>query len=262
LSEDSDDISAANGDANVFHKARKPDAAGVHDPVHGTTDATESGDENGRHPSGFGGAEPHDLSELRALMEKARRGDDTVLPRLRVLLDEKPGVLGDFGDLAKHAESEWIRTISGTDFRLAEALKIQIAALKSSLTGPSQTPVEGLLLAAVVVAWLNLNWTELVAAKLAQGEKILIKDWTHVQTSLNQAQRRYALAVGALVTYQRLLRSARDATVVVRSAECDPLKARAARDAAAVAAGFSPLPDPETLSKFGPSDSSPLNYSA
>ena len=143
------DTTEVNGGADVYHEARKPNAAGNHDPFRCITDPIEMGDENGRHPSGADGAEPHPLSELRALMEPARRGDDSVLPRLRVLLDENPGVLGDFGNLAKHAESEWIGTISGTDFGLADSsLGAQIAGLKLTLAGRSPTPVEMLLLSA------------------------------------------------------------------------------------------------------------------
>ena len=65
----------------------------------------ESNDEVGPEPTPAGNAERHELSEWAALMREARRGDETVLARLRKMLDEHAGVLGKFGDLAAHAEA-------------------------------------------------------------------------------------------------------------------------------------------------------------
>jgi len=60
-----------------------------------------------------------------------------------------------------------------------------------------------------------------------------------------QAQRRYTLAVGALVTYQRALRGAR-MRVVVNASVSDPLKARAcARRLRRCGRVFRRVPDPE-----------------
>ena len=106
------------------------------------------------------------------------------------------------------------------------------------------------------MAWLNLYWTELLAAKLAQREKLLIQDWNHMQTSLNQAQRRYALAVSALVTYQRLLPAAKNATLGATAPNGDRLDEQTVRQDAATAAGFAPWPRPAT-----PSDDRPCGNS-
>jgi hypothetical protein len=148
------------------------------------------------------------LTELRALMARARGGGERALPSLRALLDAEPGVLGDFGDVAAHAQADWIQAISGRDRGLAEALERQIAALKTELVGPTPTPVERVLLRVVIVTWLNYYKAESAAAALVRDGETEPES-KRSQEALGGAHRRHLLSLKALTDYQRLSARAR-----------------------------------------------------
>ncbi len=49
--------------------------------------------------------------EIRELLEKASRGDLTVLPEVRRVFDEHPDLVSHLGDLVRHAEEEYDRNL-------------------------------------------------------------------------------------------------------------------------------------------------------
>jgi hypothetical protein len=143
------------------------------------------------------------------LLERARGGDATELAALREALDSHPEIWRAFGDLAAHARDAWINLISGVDVVLKESLSRQIEALKGELAGPAPSPIETLLVERIAACWLQMGYTDAVAAGV---ENISIQQANYNRKRQDSAHRRYLTAVGALAMTRRLLGSAAEAT--------------------------------------------------
>src|SRR5262245_46683632 len=100
---------------------------------------------------------PEVLSELQGIVAKAKSGDETVLPRLRELLDAHPRIWQTYGDLGTQAEMSWVAMIAGKNMHLRECLLRKIAAMKDDLAAASASPLEKLVIQRVVVCWLQLQ---------------------------------------------------------------------------------------------------------
>jgi hypothetical protein len=132
------------------------------------------------------------------LADRANRGSEEALARLRQLLDDSPEIWQHVGDLARHAELAWIDLLTGADHLMLEAIKRHIARMKDDLLGPHPTPMERLLVDQAVACYLAVKHSETCLA--APGST------SPAQTSVRlrraeSAQRRY---LGTLKTLARL----------------------------------------------------------
>jgi hypothetical protein len=82
---------------------------------------------------------------LARLLERAERGDATVLPVLRRVLDESPAMWQGYGDLALQAQGFFVRLASCNNLMLCESLLRKLSAMKSELMGQSPSAAEMLL---------------------------------------------------------------------------------------------------------------------
>lgn len=156
---------------------------------------------------------PDAMTELRQVIAKAKTGDASALPQLRTLLDRNPALIRHYGDLARHAEGAWIGLASGSDFYLRETLTRNAEARRTELTRPGATPIEKLLVERVVATLLQVSYFEATeAASLAAGDTY--RQLQFHAKRLGQAQRSHLAALGALVTYQKLMPVAVEAGVV------------------------------------------------
>src|SRR4051812_5496056 len=89
--------------------------------------------------------DPEALARLQSLVQRAQRGDESVQPELRELLDAHPEIWQRCGDLALQAQAAWLRLISGPDLLLRESLQRKLEQLKSDLAGTDPSPLEKLL---------------------------------------------------------------------------------------------------------------------
>jgi hypothetical protein len=145
---------------------------------------------------------PEILEELRTIVAKAKGGDESVLPRLRELLDAHPRIWQTYGDLGAHAEIAWVAMIAGKNLHLRECLLRKIAAMKDELAGAAASPLEQLVIGRVVVCWLQLQHADCLEAQ-ARGESIHFA--TLKMKRQEAAHRRYLGAIGALMAYRKLL---------------------------------------------------------
>ena len=81
--------------------------------------------------------EPPVVEDLNLLVQRARKGDETVLPQLREMLDTRPEVWQHFGNLAVHAREAWLRVISADDLALRESTARKAEDLCASLPDPN-----------------------------------------------------------------------------------------------------------------------------
>jgi hypothetical protein len=141
--------------------------------------------------------------ELRLLVERARRGEHDVLPRLRALLDGRPDVWRHAGDLGRHAEAAWVDLVCGADLFLKESIHRRLAELKAGLFGASTpTALEELLVQRVVVCWVEAHHADI---SLAQAKDSSLKQSAALTQLQDRAQHRLLAAVAALTSARRLL---------------------------------------------------------
>jgi hypothetical protein len=143
------------------------------------------------------------LERLRRLVERAERGDETVLPELRVALDANPWCWQRYGDLSKQSQAAWLQLIAGRNLLLLESTQRKAAQLRAELAGPQPTPLERLLVERIVSSWLQTNYADSAYAQLKGNSPA---QHTAALQRQNSAQQRYLQAVKALATVRKLLR--------------------------------------------------------
>jgi len=145
---------------------------------------------------------PPVLDDLNLLVQRAREGDESVLPELREFLDTRPELWQHYGDVAAHAREAWVRVIAGDDLALKESTGRKAEHLSRELAGSEPTVVERLLAERAVLCWLQLAHADFLAAQALQKTTKIADFWAKRQAS---AHRRYLTSLGALVTLRRLM---------------------------------------------------------
>ncbi len=130
--------------------------------------------------------------EFREVVGRAVRGDRTVLPALRRLLDAAPHLWRHAGDVARHAEASWIDLIAGRDLLVRESLTRSVAALKDELAGPGAPPLERLLAERVAANRLQASQADAAFAQL-KGQDLTPAQLEMCQRRQERTQRGMAL---------------------------------------------------------------------
>jgi hypothetical protein len=146
--------------------------------------------------------EPPVVEDLNLLVQRARKGDETVLPQLREMLDTRPELWQHFGDLAVHAREAWLRVISADDLALKESTARKAENLVRELAGPEPSVVEKLLAERAVLCWMQLAHADALAAQSLSQSRQQADFWAKRQSG---AHRRYLTSLAALVTLRRLM---------------------------------------------------------
>jgi hypothetical protein len=136
------------------------------------------------------------------MLQRARTGDDGVLPELRAFLDSRPDLWKHYGDLAIHAQQAWIEKIGGADLWVKECLHREVARLKHELVGTSPSPLEGLLADRIVACWLQVYHADLLAAQ-AMGSSLKLVDFLGKRQA--RTHRCLVSSIGALAMVRRLM---------------------------------------------------------
>jgi hypothetical protein len=132
-------------------------------------------------------------------VEQASKGDTTVLPQLRRLLDDNPELRRQFGDLARHAEEALIGQAAGDDLVLRESLTRKLVELKADLA--ANNPVERLIVERVVACWVACNHADTIFGQTRGAESTRTEQLRRRQDS---ASRRLLESVKLLTTVRRL----------------------------------------------------------
>jgi hypothetical protein len=125
---------------------------------------------------------------------------------LQQLLDSRPDLWRQCGDLAWHARAAWLQLIADNNLVGQEAMRRQLAALQAELLGPEPTPLERLLVERIGVAWLQVHHADLDAAAARRKDRGETPVSLHAQRRLESAQRRYLQALKQLAVVRTHLR--------------------------------------------------------
>ena len=130
--------------------------------------------------------EPAVAAELRRLVQQAKAGDVTVLPRLRQFLDQHPAIWETVGDLERVVVRAWAELLGGDDPLSTEAVRRKAESLRAELEGDNPTPLERLLAGQVVSGWLEMSHAQLKAADPASASaSASVPPWVVSQASAN-----------------------------------------------------------------------------
>lgn len=143
------------------------------------------------------------VEETREFLQRAESGDESVLPALKKLMDAAPELVRGCGDLARQAEKGLVLTMYSRNLLMQEAVARQLEAMRLELSGPSNTPLEGLLVERVVMCWLALQHAELLLTQNGFGGVHQEQVEFH-QRRLDCAHRRFLTATRTLAQIRKL----------------------------------------------------------
>lgn len=95
------------------------------------------------------------------LVAAARKGDRSVIPAMRRMMQENPELARNNGDLACQTQIHWIDLIAGQDLFRRECLLMKLADLKRELLAETNgTVAESMLVDQAISTWLQLYFHE------------------------------------------------------------------------------------------------------
>jgi hypothetical protein len=142
-----------------------------------------------------------ELADLKKLIERAQRGDETSLPALRRMLLDPTAVDKFGGDLAEQAEISFVRAAAGDNLLFRESLTRKLELLRAELAGPNPMPLERLLVERIVACWLQLQDADI---RYAQAKDLGLKWGAYYQDRMDRAHRRYLSAIKTLAMVRKL----------------------------------------------------------
>jgi hypothetical protein len=145
--------------------------------------------------------EPY-TEEMRRLLLRAQAGDAAVLSELRELLDGRPALWQQLGDLGGHVEEALLGQAGGKSLLARESVRRRMDELRAELAGPAASAVEKLLVNRVVICWAQCHLADLQAAQQATAGAPA----AHAERRQAGAQGRYLAALRMLVVVRKLLR--------------------------------------------------------
>jgi hypothetical protein len=148
-----------------------------------------------------------DWKGFRALVMRARKGDDDALPALReALAREAPEwrswFLETFGDPSRWLRDALIRSAVGEDdLASTEGLEMRMARVRKELEGPSPTFLEKLLAERAAICWFNVTIYETL---YAQSKDLTIAQAKWQVRRINAAHDRFLKSVATLARIRKL----------------------------------------------------------
>lgn len=143
---------------------------------------------------------------IQALIDRAKRGDETALPAIRECL--KVGGPGGFafvelvgGNLATLAERKFIGTMAGDNLALQLGIQRKLELLRFDLAGPNPSALEKLLAERIVACWLQVQEAD---HRYLDSDKDSIKWGEYHQRRQDRAHQRYLAALRTLAQVRKL----------------------------------------------------------
>jgi hypothetical protein len=142
---------------------------------------------------------------VKAVLDRAEEGDETVLPLVRKLLDRdtrEGGTMVELnGNIYLHARDAIIRQATGKKIAIQEAIRQKINAVRDDLAGPNPTALERILCERVALCWFDAH--EMDRRYINQADTSL-KIAEYRESQRDRAHRRFLAACRTLATVRKL----------------------------------------------------------
>jgi hypothetical protein len=122
-------------------------------------------------------------------------------------LEADPSVWQEYGDLAAQAQEAWLQLLAGTDYLLAESVRLKLGALRQELSAEGASPLEKLLIERVIACWLQTHYADALYAQ-AKGPHSTPSVRQELMKRQDSSQRRYLAAIKQLALVRKLLKPA------------------------------------------------------
>jgi hypothetical protein len=143
--------------------------------------------------------------QVRELIKCAEKGDESILPAIRELLDLDPSLVEGVGNLALQVQASWIKAYTGGNLVLVEAAERKMREMRDELAGPSPSPLERLLVERILACWVQMNYLDAIyAQRMASGEAVAWEAHEGHQRRQDRAHGRFLSAVKTLALVRRL----------------------------------------------------------
>jgi hypothetical protein len=140
--------------------------------------------------------------EVQRLLLRAQEGDASVLPELHDVLENRPELWKQLGDLVAHCEEAVLGLAAGKSLLAKESIRKRMDGLKNELAGPKPSPLEKLLVDRVVLCWAQMHLGDLDAIQRSQAGQPHRVD---VERRLAGLQARYLAAIKQLAVVRKLV---------------------------------------------------------
>lgn len=163
------------------------------------------------------------LKELEVLSDKAEAGDGEARKELRRLVrSSSPEVIGRAADIGRKTARTLVRTASGGDSLMEEALYAKLDAMRVEIAGEDPTPLEVLLTERVVLLWMLTALLEALLStqyrKNAESSERVPPSYLLQQSRiLESATRRYFASIRELARVRKLQATAPPVPVNTRA---------------------------------------------
>lgn len=143
-----------------------------------------------------------DPRSVKEILKCAQEGDESTLPEFRAFLDDRPDSLGDFGDMAYHAERSVIEAFTGKNLLVKEAMARKMTQIAVELAGPDPSPIERLLARRAALCWFTVNSYETTYARHSPDLTLAQED--SQQRRIDRAHKRLLMALRSLALVRRV----------------------------------------------------------
>lgn len=145
-------------------------------------------------------------AEMKELLDRAQRGDLTVLPDLRKCLADNPEIWQTVGDLGRHVEQAVIDLAAGPSLLAQEAMRLKLDELKAGLAdGATPTALEKLLIDRIGVSWLQVHHGDFLENSKLRQNQAPAAPYAKIH---DRAHQRLLTAIKMLALVKKLLKPA------------------------------------------------------
>ncbi len=142
-----------------------------------------------------------EIDEYSQILDRAKNGDRTVLPKIREFLDLAPDIVDELGDFDRLARAAMLNLMDGGDLLVREAEERKLDALAEQIAGPHPAPLEKLLARQITLCWQQLRYVEI---RYAQVRDYTLSQGDYYQRWLDRTQNRYLQAIKTLAQVRKL----------------------------------------------------------
>ena len=144
--------------------------------------------------------------EVKDLLKRANKGDESLVPQVKALLDQLPELVAECGDLVKEAQQILLEWATGSALTSREAISRHVEQYRERLAATASSELEKILVDRVVISYLEVYTADVRFCQRAGPGQEASAAAQAAQKIIDRAHQRYLSAIRCLATVQRLLR--------------------------------------------------------